>query len=58
MKRFSSREEALDKAKKMGLAPEQAAKSIRETPHGRVAFYDTARGEIVKSDGWQHTSDH
>ena len=53
MKTFSSREEAFDKAKEMGLTPEQAAKTIRETPHGRVAFYDTARGQIVKPDGWQ-----
>ena len=37
----------------MGLTPEQAAKNIRETPHGCGAFYDTTRGEIVKRDGWQ-----
>ena len=37
----------------MGLTPEQAAKNISETPRGRVAFYDAARGEIVKPDGWQ-----
>ena len=23
------------------------------TPHGRVAFYDAAKGEIVKPDGWR-----
>ena len=40
MKTFSSREEALDKAKEMGLTPEKATKSIRETPRGSVAFYD------------------
>ena len=37
----------------MGLAPDQAAKHITETPHGRIAFYDAARGEIVKPDGWR-----
>ena len=43
MKTFTSVEEAYDKAKAMGLTPEQAAKHITETPHGRVAFYDAAR---------------
>ena len=36
--------------------PEQAAKSIRETPRGRdrrVAFYDEARGGPVKPDDWK-----
>ena len=51
-KTFSSSEEAFDKAKEMGLTPDQAAKHITETPHGRVAFYDAAKGEIVKPDGW------
>ena len=37
----------------MGLTPDQAAKHIKETPHGRVAFYDEAKGEIVKPDGWR-----
>ena len=53
MKTFTSLEEAYDKAKEMGLTPEKAAKHITETPHGRVAFYDAARGEIVKPDSWQ-----
>ena len=53
MNTFASREEAYDKAKAMGLTPDQAAKRITETPRGRVAFYDTARGEIVKPDDWQ-----
>ena len=52
-KTFSSSEEAFDKAKEMGLTPDQAAKHITETPHGRVAFYDAAKGEIVKPDGWR-----
>ena len=37
----------------MGLTPDQAARHIKETPHGRVAFYDAAKGEIVKPDGWR-----
>ena len=37
----------------MGLPPDQATKHITETPRGRVAFYDAARGEIVKPDDWQ-----
>ena len=53
MKTFSSHEEAFDKANEMGLTPEKAAKSIRETPSGRVAFYDEARGEPVKPDDWK-----
>ena len=52
-KTFSSSEEAFDKAKEMGLTPDQAAKHITETPHGRVAFYDAAKGEIAKPDGWR-----
>ena len=52
-KTFSSSEEALDKAKEMGLTPDQATKHITETPHGRLAFYDAAKGEIVKPDGWR-----
>ena len=52
-KTFSSLQEAQDKAKEMGLTREQAAKWIRETPHGRFAFYDEARGEPVKPDDWK-----
>ena len=37
----------------MGVTPDQAAKHITETPHGRVAFYDAPKGEIVKPDGWK-----
>ena len=53
LKTFSSREEAFDKAKEIGLTPEAAAKSIHETPRGRVAFYDDTRGETVKADDWK-----
>ena len=53
MKTFSSRQEAFDKAKETGLTPEKASKNIRETPSGRVAFYDEARGEPVKPHDWK-----
>ena len=53
MKTFSSLEEAFDKAKEMGLTREQATKWIHEMPHGRFAFYDQARGELVKPDDWK-----
>ena len=53
MKTFTSREEAYDKAKAMGLTPDQATKHDTETPRGRVALYDAARGEIVKPDDWK-----
>ena len=44
-KNFSALQEAQDKAKEMRLTREQAAKCLRETPHGRFAFYDEARGD-------------
>ena len=37
-KTFFSLQEAQDKAKEMRLTREQAAKCIREIPHGRFAF--------------------
>ena len=37
-KTFSSSEEAFDKAKEMGLTPDQAAKHITETPAGCLVF--------------------
>ena len=52
-KSFPSREEALDKAKKMGLTPDLAARQITTTPHGHFALYDAKRGEVVKSDRWR-----
>ena len=53
MKTFSTREEAFDKAREMGLTPKKAAKNIRNTPRGRVVFYDETRGEVVKPDDWK-----
>ena len=53
MKTFSSHEKAFDKAKEMGLTPEKATKNIRDTPHGRIAFYDDARGSVVTPDDWK-----
>ena len=52
-KTFSSLQEAQDKAKEMRLTREKAARCIRETPRGSFAFYDEARGEPVKPDGWK-----
>ena len=52
-KSFPSQEEAFDKAKEMGLTPEQAARQITTTPKGQFALYDTKRGEVVKSDRWR-----
>ena len=45
--------EAFDKAKQMGLTPDQAARQITTTPRGQFALYDVKRGEIVKSDRWR-----
>ena len=52
-KSFPSREEAFDKAKQMGLTPDQAARQITTTPRGQFALYDAKRGEVVKSDRWR-----
>ena len=51
-KTFPTQEEAFDRAKEMGLTPEQAARQITRTPKGQFAFYDVKKGEIVKSDRW------
>ena len=52
-KTFSSLTEVQDKAKHMRLTSEEATRCIRETPRGRFAFYDTARGEPVRPDDWR-----
>ena len=52
-KSFPTQEEAFDRAKQMGLSPEQAARQITRTPKGQFAFYDEKKGEIVKSDRWR-----
>ena len=52
-KSFPSQEEAFDKAKQMGLTPEQAARQVTATPKGQFALYDEKRGEVVKSDRWR-----
>ena len=52
-KSFPTQEEAFDRAKKMGLSPEQAAKQITATPTGHFSLYDAKKGEIVKSDRWR-----
>ena len=45
--------DAFDRAKQMGLSPEQAARQITPTPAGQFALYDAKKGEIVKSDRWR-----
>ena len=52
-KSFLTQDEAFDKAKQMGLTPEQAARQITATPKGRFALYDEKKGEVVKSDTWK-----
>ena len=52
-KSFLTQDEAFDKAKQMGLTPEQAARQITATPKGRFALYDDKKGEVVKSDRWK-----
>ena len=43
-KAFLSQDEAFDRAKQMGLTPEQAARAITPTPHGSFALYDANKG--------------
>ena len=52
-KSFPSQEEAFDKAKAMGLTPEQAARQKTTTPKGQFSLYDEKKGEVVKSDRWR-----
>ena len=52
-KSFPTQEEAFDRAKQMGLTPEQAARQMTSTPNGQFALYDQKRGEIEKSDRWR-----
>ena len=52
-KTFSTQNEAFDKAKQLGLTPDQAAREVTQTPHGRFALYDARKGEIAKSDTWK-----
>ena len=52
-KAFLTQNEAFDKAKQLGLTPDQAAREVTPTPHGRYALYDARKGEIAKSDTWK-----
>ena len=52
-KGFPTQDEAFDKAKHMGLNPEQAARQITPTPKGQFALYDAQKGEVVKSERWR-----
>ena len=52
-KAFLTQDQAFDRAKQMGLTPDQAARAITPTPHGSFALYDARKGEIAKSDTWK-----
>ena len=52
-KSFLTQNEAFDKSKQLGLTPDQAARAVTPTPHGRYALYDESKGEIAKSDTWK-----
>ena len=52
-KAFLTQNEAFDKAKQLGLTPDQAAREVTPTPSGRFALYDARKGEIAKSDTWK-----
>ena len=49
-KAFLTQDEAFDRAKRMGLTPDQAAREITPTPHGRYTLSDGKTGEIVRPD--------
>ena len=51
-KTFLTQNEAFDRAKQMGLTPDQA-REVTPAPNGRFALYDAKRGEIAKSDTWK-----
>ena len=52
-KTFATQNEAFDKAKQLGLTPDQAAREVTPTPHGRFTLYDAKGDEIAKSDTWK-----
>ena len=52
-KTFLTQNEAFDKAKQLGLTPDQAAREVTQTPHGRFTLYDAQKGEIAKPDTWK-----
>ena len=52
-KAFLTQDEAFDKAKQLGLSPDQAAREVTQTPHGRFTLYDAKKGEIAKPDTWK-----
>ena len=52
-KTFQTQNEAFDRAKQLGLTPDQAAREVILTPNRRFALYDSQRGEIAKSDTWK-----
>ena len=58
-KAFLTQDEAFDKAKQMGLTPDQAAREVTPTPSGRFALYDARRARLPSPIHGSHlTSDH
>ena len=47
-------EEAFDRAKHMGLTPDQAAREVTPTPNGRFALCDAKKGEIASLTPGSH----
>ena len=54
-KAFMTQDEAFDKAKQLGLSPDQAAREVTQMANGRFTLYDAKKGEIVKPDTWETT---
>ena len=52
-KAFMTQNEAFDKAKQLGLSPDQAARDVNPTPRGRYTLYDVKKDEIAKPDTWK-----
>ena len=52
-KAFMTQDEAFDKAKQLGLSPDQAAREVTQMPNGRFTLYDAKKGEIAKPDTWK-----
>ena len=53
-KAFSTQDEAFDKAKQLGLTPDQAARDVTPTPSGRFALYDARKGELPNRTPGSH----
>ena len=45
-KAFQTQDEAFDRAKQLGLTPDQAARDVTPTPSGHFALYDVKRVKL------------